>query len=490
MEISEATDVPGTLLEFVNDTLVSTYPPEPRNLNASRWLLRNLTQLVDKCPVEMLRCVLEIIQDGLATWISDEYRIFNQDDYDVDVVPLYENVAVCSRSIISVDTIVALAPVFRAGFVGRSDKPGSIANAFNDFWHTAVAQVSPPAEGWPEELLVCLPVEQVVPVAFEANTEAATLPDVQSSLFDADQEDTLDGILRPAFDFDSSLPTPAKAVEEAEVPSSPPPAEASLVDVKMLSTPKKMSSPSSSSPPHRPSKSVGSAKFGPVLFSPQSPLAPAISHRVRSPATPKRSTRSPDKMDISADKENASTRRPLVSVMERIAMQSSPIVSVLGKRSQAEPASDERPTKRERLAPSPMQLVASSSSRDIASHAPPASPKTMDVGDVESEADCMQVEQTLFAFPASAQPSPPPAETTAKTTTGPLRRSVSPCPSPRPSARKRKLGVFLDAIEVPLLKDVRRQERRQNSAIYELSLAIRVAPSDAEEVAVSVSGAE
>jgi len=43
-----------TLLGFVNDTLMSTYPAEPRNKVASVWLIRAATRVVDMCPVKKL----------------------------------------------------------------------------------------------------------------------------------------------------------------------------------------------------------------------------------------------------------------------------------------------------------------------------------------------------------------------------------------------------------------------------------------------------
>jgi hypothetical protein len=46
-------DAPA-LLGFVNDTFVSTYPPEPQNKVVLMWLIRTATRVVDTCPVEKL----------------------------------------------------------------------------------------------------------------------------------------------------------------------------------------------------------------------------------------------------------------------------------------------------------------------------------------------------------------------------------------------------------------------------------------------------
>ena len=77
-------DAPA-LLAFANDTLVSTYPPEPQNKVASMWLIRTATRVVDSCPVNKLCEVLGALQEGLAVWIADQYRVFTQEEYAFDV---------------------------------------------------------------------------------------------------------------------------------------------------------------------------------------------------------------------------------------------------------------------------------------------------------------------------------------------------------------------------------------------------------------------
>ncbi len=76
-------DAPA-LLAFANDTLVSTYPPEPQNKVASMWLIRTATRVVDSCPVNKLCEVLGALQEGLAVWIADQYRVFTAEEYAFD----------------------------------------------------------------------------------------------------------------------------------------------------------------------------------------------------------------------------------------------------------------------------------------------------------------------------------------------------------------------------------------------------------------------
>jgi hypothetical protein len=77
-------DAPA-LLGFVNDTLVSTYPPEPRNKVASMWLIRAATRVVDTCPVKRLCEVVGSLQDGLSVWVADQRRVLTAEEYAFDV---------------------------------------------------------------------------------------------------------------------------------------------------------------------------------------------------------------------------------------------------------------------------------------------------------------------------------------------------------------------------------------------------------------------
>ena len=85
LDINDARDVPGDVLQLVNDTLVATYPPEPADNVTSIWLMRTLTRVLDACPVELSATVFELLQYGLALWISDEREAFTADEYTMDV---------------------------------------------------------------------------------------------------------------------------------------------------------------------------------------------------------------------------------------------------------------------------------------------------------------------------------------------------------------------------------------------------------------------
>jgi hypothetical protein len=73
------------LLAFVNDTLVSTYPPEPQDKVVSMWLLRTVKKIVGTLPPRMLREVVGALQEGLGVWVADQYQVFTMEEYAFDV---------------------------------------------------------------------------------------------------------------------------------------------------------------------------------------------------------------------------------------------------------------------------------------------------------------------------------------------------------------------------------------------------------------------
>lgn len=87
LEINDTRQIPRGLFQFVNDTLLATYPPEPRNKVPSSWLLRTLTRVIDSCPKDLLLNLIGIIQDGVSVWVSDSYTVFDVEEYEDEVCP-------------------------------------------------------------------------------------------------------------------------------------------------------------------------------------------------------------------------------------------------------------------------------------------------------------------------------------------------------------------------------------------------------------------
>ena len=84
-DMAEARQIPTSILDFVSDVLHSSYPPKPDNKVMSLWMIRSLTRLIDTCPLTLVESLLGSVQEGLSIWVSDEWRVFSQDEYSFDV---------------------------------------------------------------------------------------------------------------------------------------------------------------------------------------------------------------------------------------------------------------------------------------------------------------------------------------------------------------------------------------------------------------------
>lgn len=85
LDFVDIRQIPVDMMEFINDTLIGIYPPEPRNKVTSCWMLRALTRAIDACPLDLRLDLFEKVQDGLCIWISDDFQAFTQDEYTFDV---------------------------------------------------------------------------------------------------------------------------------------------------------------------------------------------------------------------------------------------------------------------------------------------------------------------------------------------------------------------------------------------------------------------
>ncbi|KAI0322414.1 hypothetical protein OF83DRAFT_803492 [Amylostereum chailletii] len=451
LDINDAADTPAVLLEYVNDTLVSTYPPDLRNKVISMWLVRSITRLVDQCPLSMLQSVLRIVQEGIATWIEDVYEVFTQEEYSFDVLPMYQTVAVCSQSLEPSATLLnTLTPLLVSPFSGRSDKPESVAQAFYDFWNVTYADTVAPPEGWPPAIVAVLPKVAADPQVFEAEAmevEESVPGDSAASTVNVQSQDKL----APAFTF---LPAPVFSRREDsdvvlasdDLPPSP--------SSRFPSTPPKAVVSFLSSPPHRPSKSA-SAQREPLLPLSPRPRESIFSMPPSSALSPKPTPQTPSRSPRK-DKENASPFVPIASVMERVAM-ASPTTARLGKRPASDSLDDERPAKKGRMAaPTPL------GERHF------NSPFVNDDEDDEH----LAFEKTQF------QHGSIPPRSFYDNSLLAARRLHERSPSPSPSSalvRKRKsLSV---AVEVPLLRDVRRRQVSSQSKPPPLRRSLRRAQS-------------
>ena len=464
-EMADARQLPSNLFEFVNNMLVSTYPPEPRNLKPSTWLISTLTRIIDTCQLDLRVDLLETIQEGACLWIIDERRVFSEDEYAFDVLPLYQTALLSIKELPWVFGITPiLSPLLKSAICGRGDAPSVVKEAFIDFWTGSFPSIDEPPSDWPEDIRVCLRYCGLLPAdaaSEELSSELSELPSEStvcgshnesmpemprySSVTLPDESDgesistetrsddqdssSVIGRLRPA-SF-----TPPKRLEESDVKPVP-------------STPTK--APSLATTPPRPQKpAMTPESYQSLVLRTPSGTLPLL------PSTPKRtscfkvsSSLSPSKRTKLQDKENVSPMLVL-SVMERMTKSSpgpilhGPPASVLGKRQMMEDAPYESIQKRGRTTTPPATFIRSSI----------AFPSSQD-SDVDEE---LAVANSLFP-PVGGQRT---------------RRDAAMYPNEflsqgSPVSRKRKRQrCVLDAVVVPPLIDVRRQWQLQRRASAE-----------------------
>ncbi|KAF9221622.1 hypothetical protein BS17DRAFT_711232 [Gyrodon lividus] len=511
-EMDDARQFPSNVFDFVNDTLLSTYPPEPRNLKPSMWLIASLTRVIDACPVDFRLNFLETIQDGVTTWLSDEYRVFTREEYTLDVLPLYQTALLSVQELPRNLTVLeALSPLLQSVFMGRDDKPNITREAFVEFWTATFADCDEPEGGWPEDIQVCLhccivPSEEVPGVEPDIQLSRDVEEVEDSTAYEPSCGDNVIDILhsspppsphgsdsvslcsertvrapqdrRVASPFighlGPALFSPLADLEQSVAGPSPSPSPPSIDRTSAEpSTPIKRRFLATTPP--RPQKPVTTpTSFESLLLKPPAgtlPICPTT------PTTPRRSpvqvgsSVSPSKRRKLGNKENVSPLS-VMSVVERICSRSpstSKSPSVLGKRQMLDGSPHEDGLKRGRT---------SSTSFIRSSIAFPSS------GDSDLE-DELAVVASLFSPGGKVrtrhEQSLPPSESSQASTT---------------SRKRKRQRIVMDAVVVPSMADIRRERAIQRRASVDhanvnttplclrrtLSLP-RLSDSDGDEVA-------
>ncbi|OCH91627.1 hypothetical protein OBBRIDRAFT_752889 [Obba rivulosa] len=438
LDINDAREIPSDVLEFVNDTLVATYPPEPRNIVTSTWLMRSLTRVIDACPVELALSMFELVQEGLSLWVSDHYKVFVEEEYSMDILPVYQTVLLGISSLgRSTSILETLSPIIESGFSGRSDKPTAVADAFRDFWQENYADIEAPLDGWPAQIVHCLRAIDSGQGAITATEPSPRDMEISSDVSDCDSNDaTVVGIevvdeavedeeeevckalfsstesplLESAFTF--SVPTSlARHPEDSEIVRPRTPERRSI------------------SEPQRPRKSC----VAPFLI-PSSPASPPSSP-FRLPCTPQRTPRRHEHSSARRrsldNKENQSLLPAIASVTERIAAATpvglAAMSPVLGKRSLGEREQEEHIAKK---------------------HKPNALPAS----------NRFVLSEILAASPGrSGEPSVPFGDASKLSESA----SISAVSTAKPEKRK---SSFVEAVEVPTLREILRLEREESKS--------------------------
>ena len=391
----------------------------------------------------------------------------------------------------SIDALKTLGPLLEAGFTGREDKPHAVVEAFRDYWDLTYADIPVPKGGWPSSVMTCLQ-------ACGRNVTAKPTP-LPAEIGNVVIEKSRVPPLEPAFTWGSSSTIAveedgASDATETSQDSNPFITRTKEKEVELPSTPK--AAPAVSSP-QRPSKTA-TVRRTDMIFSPLAPTALDFVVAPASPTTPSRQPRtpllrSPKKTSDGSDKENSPPKPPvLTSVLERIAMASpgGGGASKLGKRRASNTPMDSPPAKRNRSA---HDTGKPKDDRDSG----------ITTEDDDSEAEREEVKQCLLR-PVTPSPAvqqqhgsaPFTAFNTVPRALLPRPRSCGRSPSPTPTptqhnrtqSRKRK-GVFMDAVEVPMHKPQQQAPRRSQPRRHCASLHMTNQPM-ATDPATSISGVD
>ncbi|KAJ6621847.1 hypothetical protein B0H10DRAFT_2214900 [Mycena sp. CBHHK59/15] len=437
LNMEDVREIPETLFEFVNDTLRSSYPPEPRNKQQALWTLRTVVRMIEKCPQEHIIHLLLLMEEGLCTWVSDEHEALDETEYVYDSVPLYEMILVGIRYLpLDLEQLQLLGSILESGFIGRENKPTAITDAFAEFWDATYAKVPVPEGGWPAEIQTCLgiPFEELDQLDHDDPWGKLTLspPFRGQRVVTADGKEVLVGSPFKLQGARFRSVSPEVAERSGDSPCS--------VTIAQPSLPVTPTTPltvrSRPSTPPRPQR-------GTSVLQPSSPYSPlSAPYPPSTPSTPKRtpfrsvgsSKPSPSKRRKLDNKENESPRPVVASVIDRIVLASprTTKVSTPSKRDTfSDRAEEARPSKRSKVDATMLSVDGSSLYRGATS-SDAEEERLVEFSLLEREQSWPSLKEPLVVDEARTSPS---------------------------NSKKRK-RVVLDAVEVPSVQQVYGRRRK------------------------------
>ncbi|KAJ7677473.1 hypothetical protein B0H17DRAFT_1079271 [Mycena rosella] len=432
LAIEEARELPETLFEFVNETLRSSYPPEPRNTPQALWTLRTVTRAIENCPADHVVQLLRLVEAGVCAWVSDAHLALSDTDYAYDAVNLYEVTLMRIRSLApDVAVLESLGAVLESGFIGRENKPAAINEAFAEFWHESYSDYPVPADGWPIEIQTCLGISSDEVDLLDPDDPWNKLS--LSPAFRGVQVVSARGQEVPVSSpfklgsarFRSASPEIAHEAGRAAL-------EEHAQSCRPVTPTTPVAARSRASTPPRPHKLPFASQSSPTspdspLYAPYPPSTPSTTKR-----TPLRivsaSKSSPNKRRKLDNKENISPSLPIASVMERIiaaSPRSGHDLAASKKHASPNHGEEERPLKRSKTG------MAMPSGEKQSFHPTPSD------NDAEEEEEHL-VELSLVERDQS-RPT--------------LTATFDVVEDPTPLSKKRKRVLF-DAVEVPTVRAV------------------------------------
>ncbi|KAF5360725.1 hypothetical protein D9756_004653 [Leucocoprinus leucothites] len=316
LDMKEIREIPEILMEFVNDTMKSSYPPEPANQDISRWMIRTLTNAIEQCPTGLGSKLLDLVQEGVCVWVADEREVWSADDYEYEIVPLYAQALFCIQFLRpSMENLEKFASVIESGFIGRRDKPQLVKDQFESFWSVTYGTWEAPSEGWPEGIQRCLGIGADITLERASSPLPPSSPTLSDYEFPRTSTPEAGGPIvlvpetpsTPIASLASRNSSPVCQLEESTEPCFP----RLLPTVSPTSPIRARGTPSSASATPTTPKRAGKRAFG-------------VGSASASTVTPKSSKRR--RIEGGEDKENASPRpftlMQIPSVTERIAIKS------------------------------------------------------------------------------------------------------------------------------------------------------------------------
>ncbi|KAL4251214.1 hypothetical protein ABKN59_006305 [Abortiporus biennis] len=497
----------------------------------SVWLLRSITRMIEGCEKNeeygIWRDVIGSLQEGLGVWVADEYEALSVEEYALEILPLYQTILLAIPMPTTVDTLDFFSPFLHSGFCGRPAKPEGIKETFETFWSISTSVCPEPKEGWPEKIEAILQVlrspnpEQEMDKMEHEEVEAqlscadvdidiagldeilppsspilepttAVSPSIESIIlsrplgttaFNLDEPFDPDApIARSRFFLrDSSTHLPEilqkrKEVEVFDVDATYSDAGTKENPIEVPSTPPRNSI---SSPPSRPHKSSSSTHTSPIPF-----VLGSSGIAIRQSGRNKENT-SP----------LASTLPVFASIIERISSvspkdtRSEPRTPVrLGKRKSIDDDDEEEEEtlrkKKTKSSGNPSSTPAISTARFFGLSVSAPLPPRVVPAEESSGDDKHPIKSLLPMIPLKRGRKSKASSSSASS------GSITPTPTPASSSKsvssssvgssKKRKGVFMEAVEIPSFKDIRRQKQRRTESLPNIE-TVNEEPEKAEE---------
>ncbi|KAL1689375.1 hypothetical protein GGG16DRAFT_93612 [Schizophyllum commune] len=244
VDLSAEARVPAALLDLVNECLRAAYPPHTQDQAWCTWMLRSLTDVLDKCPGEMMMEVLEALESGLCVWLEDAMG------FGEDLTMLYGMILVSVGTLPQeLKTLERVAGILEAPLLRPKGGAEPYILLFrDDFWEETYAKMEVPKQGWPPSIQTCLKVcgltsaeEEEVPEVKEVPATDTLAAPAEIIDVDAEEEELVRPSTPPPRPCTPTSPfvrtVPQTPERDGLPPSSPPGTPAFSVPPTMPTTP-------------------------------------------------------------------------------------------------------------------------------------------------------------------------------------------------------------------------------------------------------------